>query len=109
MADKPWKACERAVAKRLGGQRVPITGRGRGDAPDVAAEGLAVEVKERRQLPQWIREAGEQAKAAAKVGELPVVILHELGRRHDGDLVLMVLSDFEAWLLGRQPAETEEE
>jgi hypothetical protein len=109
MADKPWKATEQTIAKHLKNQQIPITSRGREDAPDVAAEGLAVEVKERRQLPQWIREAGEQAKAAAKAGELPVVILHELGRRHDGDLVLMVLSDFEAWLLGRQPAETEEE
>ncbi len=36
MPDKRWKATERRVAALLGGRRVPVSGRGRGDAPDIA-------------------------------------------------------------------------
>ncbi len=35
MPDTRWKATERRVATVLGGKRVPVSGRGRGDAPDV--------------------------------------------------------------------------
>ena len=42
MADRAWKATERAIAARLGGRRVPITGRQRGDVPDVAHPAFAM-------------------------------------------------------------------
>ncbi|MCL4533913.1 MAG: hypothetical protein M1370_01970 [Bacteroidetes bacterium] len=97
MADKPWKATERAVAARLGGHRVPITGRQRGDVPDVAHEWLSIEAKERKALPAWLKDAVRQAVAASTPAMLPVVVLHELGARHKDDLVLMALDDFECW------------
>lgn len=31
MTEKSWKATERAIASKLGGKRVPVSGRGRGD------------------------------------------------------------------------------
>ena len=92
MAEKGWKRAEREIAARLGGLRVPVTGRARGDVPDVEAEGLAVEVKH-RPVPGWIREALSQAEAAAKDGELPLVVLHQPGTRYDAALVLARLED----------------
>ena len=95
MGDAAWKRTERAIAARLGGERIPVSGRGRGDAPDIRHERFSLEVKQRRQLPAWIRDALAQAKAAARGDQLPVVILHQLGGRHDGDVVLMTLAAFE--------------
>ncbi len=51
---KDWKACERRVAELLGGRRVPVSGRQRGDAPDVMHEWHSIELKSRRRLPIWI-------------------------------------------------------
>ena len=54
-------------------------------------------MKTRRKLPQWLRAAVEQAQRNADDGGVPLVVLHETGRRHDNDVVLMRLADFERW------------
>lgn len=88
-----WKTVERAIAKRLNGQRVGVTGKA---TADVVNGWLSVEVKHRRRLPEWLKAALDQARSGA--GErLPVAILHESGQRHAEDLVLMRLADFELW------------
>lgn len=93
-----WKAVERKLAGRLGGQRVPITGRARGSAPDIAHAVYAIEVKHRRVLPTWIRTALAQAEASKRAPQrLAIAILHERCARHDDDLVVMSLRDFEEW------------
>src|SRR4051794_26094792 len=96
MSEAGWKRTERQIAGRLGGRRVPVTGRGRGDAPDVAHPALAVEVKHRRALPGWLRTALAQAAASARPGQVPIVVLHTAGVRHADDLVLLRLADFVA-------------
>jgi len=95
-----WKSTERAVAAQLGGQRVPITGRQRGDVPDVQHDWLAVEVKHRKALPAWLHDAMAQAVAAQRDGQLPVVVLHEAGQQHDDDIVCVRLRDFVEWFGG---------
>ena len=50
MKRSTWKAVERGFAEALGGRRVPVTGRSRGDAPDVAREKWSIEVKAGRVL-----------------------------------------------------------
>ena len=95
--DKPWKRTERTIAARLGGRRVPITGRQRGDVPDVEHPAFAVEVKSRKTLPTWLRNAMAQAIAAQRGAQLPVVILHENGGHHADDLVLVRFADFTDW------------
>lgn len=91
-----WKAVERKLAGRLGGQRVPITGRARGSAPDIQHAVYAIEVKHRRVLPNWIRTALAQAEASKRAPQtLAIAILHECGTRHDRDLVVLSLKDFE--------------
>lgn len=96
--DKAWKKTERMIASRLKGRRVPVTGRQRGDAPDVAHDWLSIECKHRQEIPHWLREALAQATAsAAGTDKLPVAIIHESGKRHDSDLVVMTLAQFESW------------
>ena len=97
MGDKAWKQTERKVAAALGGERVPVTGRQRGSAPDVAHEWLSIEVKHRKEMPAWLMDAMAQARASIRGNQLPVVVLHENGRHHKGDLVVIRLEDFVDW------------
>lgn len=91
MTNATWKKAERRVAAILGGQRVPVSGRGRGDQPDVEHERLSIEVKHRQRLPAWLHDAMSQAEAAARDGKLPVVVLHETGQRYDAALCVIRL------------------
>jgi len=89
-----WKRTERKIAERLGGKRVPVTGRARGDVPDIDHDRFALEVKHRRLLPAWLYDAMNQAIASRKGLRIPVVILHQHGKHHDHDLVVLQLKDF---------------
>ncbi len=107
MTDKRWKRTERSIAKRLGGERVPITGRQRGDAPDIRHPILSLEIKDRKRLPNWLHDAAAQAQAAKTDKEqLAVVVLHEAGKRHDDDVVVVKFKDFCEWFGWVQGAET---
>lgn len=81
----------------LGGERVPVSGRQRGDAPDIKHDWLSLEVKDRKRLPAWLHDAMAQAQASKRGDQLPAVILHEAGKRHSKDMVLMSLEDFKEW------------
>lgn len=94
MADKTWKACERAIASLLGGERNPVSGRQRGDKADIRHEWLSPEVKHRDKLPAWLFDALAQAEASKRGDQLPIVILHESGQRYSDSLVVLRLSDF---------------
>jgi len=94
MTDKTWKQVERAIAVRLNGRRQGAVGR-RG--PDVLSDWLAVEVKHRRRLPQWLKTALTQARCGAGERLLAIVVLHEAGQRHADDLVVLRLGDFQDW------------
>jgi hypothetical protein len=89
-----WKACERHVAELLGGKRVPVSGRARGDAPDVEHPELAIECKSRRRLPAWLEDALSQAEASATNGKRPIVVLHQDGRKYRDALVVCRLFEF---------------
>jgi hypothetical protein len=95
-----WKEAERRIAHLLGGRRVPVTGRQRGDAPDIDHPRLSLEVKHRQELPAWLHNAMNQAQAAKRDNQLPAVILH--GKRMDyrTSMALMRLDDFIDWLEG---------
>ena len=97
---KDWKACERKVAALLGGRRIPVSGRGRGDNPDIHHELFSIEVKSRKTIPAWLEDAMRQAEASAKDGRLPVVVLHEDRTPYAESLVLLRLSDFADYLKG---------
>ena len=95
-----WKACERRIAKLLGGQRVPISGRARGDCPDIAHSQISIEVKSRKRLPSWFEEALRQAEASSKDGQVPIAVFHQNGRRYADCLVVLRLKDFIGYTKG---------
>src|SRR5215207_762371 len=102
MSRPDWKNTERTIAARLGGQRIPVSGRARGDAQDIAHPSVSIECKHRKCLPTWLREAMAQAVACAGREQIPVAILHEHGGRHDGDLCILRLADLSALLAGAE-------
>jgi hypothetical protein len=98
---KTWKKSELAIAKLLGGQRVPITGRARGNVPDVAHPWLAIEVKSMKNLPSRVLTAMDQAEKSARferdkfgLRKLPVAVLHSDFHDHRNDLVVLRLHEF---------------
>jgi hypothetical protein len=97
---KYWKGCERRIAELLGGRRVPVSGRTRGDCPDVEHPTLSIECKSRKKLPAWIEDAMRQAEASARGGRLPVVVLHEDRAPYAESLVVVKLEDFASHLKG---------
>jgi hypothetical protein len=97
---KNWKACERRIAKLLGGTRVPVSGHARDDSPDIRHDRLSIEVKSRRKLPAWIEDAMKQAEVSAKDGQLPVAVLHQDGRKYWDAFVLIRLSEFAKHMTG---------
>ena len=90
---KDWKACERRVAELLGGKRVPVSGRTRGDCPDVEHPTLSIECKSRKKLPAWLEDAMKQAEACARDGQLPLIVLHQDGQRYQDALIVMRLKN----------------
>ena len=92
MSNATWKQRERKVARALGGTRVGASGH---STPDVVTPWLAVECKQRKQLPLWLTTALSKIRAQAGDGKLGIVVLHEHGE-HDS-LVIMSLRDFADW------------
>lgn len=92
-----WKNAERKIASIVGGERVPVTGRQRGSAPDIEHPWLSLEVKHRKALPEWLLDAMRQAVASDKGGQLPMVVLHQKQMRYEDSVVLLRLSDFVEW------------
>lgn len=90
---KRWKATERTVAKILHGVRVPITGRQRGDVPDVEHPFFSIEVKDRQSLPSWLMDAMNQADASIRGDKIPIVVLHQKGIQNNKNLAIMRLGN----------------
>ena len=97
MSEKRWKAVERAIMSRLGGKRIPVTGRIRGEAADGEHDWLSPEIKHKNKLPDWLHDAMAQAVASQRNGQLPVVVLHQQGKRHADDYVIVRLGDWCDW------------
>lgn len=72
--DKNWKAFERRVALRTGGERIPVSDR---RTPlDVAHPYLGIECKYRRKLSKFIKEAMQQAIEGSD-NKIPTVVMGE--------------------------------
>jgi hypothetical protein len=73
MSEPRWKRHERLIARALGGERLPNTGRRGADA---LAGPWAIEVKLRSRLPLWLERGLAQAEAAAKErGLAPLLVI----------------------------------
>ena len=92
-----WQRHERHVAAAVGGARTGNTGNA---GADVLTAGWSIECKSWRRLPARVTAALQQAERSAAGGRVAVAVLHEVGQRHDADLVVMRWRDFEELLLG---------
>ena len=97
MTERSWKRYERRIAAVLGGTRVPVTGRSRGDRPDVEDPRLSIEVKQRAHVLGWLLKTMAQAEAAAQADQIPVVVVHEVGQPYRRSVVMLRLEDFADW------------
>lgn len=87
-----WKDAERRAARALGGKRVIRSSQGE-SAPDVVdVPGWVPEVKYRKRLPVLVTDALRQAEGYAILGQKPVAILFERGKR--SALAVLRLEDF---------------
>lgn len=93
MSDKTWKSAERKIAALLGGERVPVTGRQRGSAPDIQHDVFSIEVKHRAQLPDWLFDAMRQAEASQRGDQIPLAVFHLKGMAYRESLVVLRLED----------------
>jgi nucleotide-binding universal stress UspA family protein len=100
VSEKGWKRTERKVAELLGGHRIPVSGRQRGDAADVEHPELSIECKSRQSIPRWLQEAGEQARAASRDGRLPVSVIHVRDGLYKDALCVIRLEDFASYMKG---------
>jgi hypothetical protein len=94
-----WKAVEQRVAEYIGGKRVPVTGRTRGDAPDIEHNWLCPEVKYKQKLPNWIHDAMDQAVKSARPRQLPCVFLCEKGKSVGDYYMVVRAKDAKDWWL----------
>ena len=97
-----WQRAERHVADALGTTRNGNTGHA---TADVSTEDWCIEVKSTGRLPARVVAALQQAERAASGQQTPVAVLHQVGQRHDSDLVVMRWKDFAALLVGLNPAD----
>ena len=87
-----WKSHERRIAKRLGGQRVPVADSR--SSTDVLHAIFSIECKLRKTIPAWLHGAMGQAIDAHE-DKMPIAVLHETGKNSDDDYVVVRLKDFE--------------
>lgn len=95
MPDKPWKAFEREVAKKMGGVRMGPTGR---MTNDVDHEHFAIECKYRKAIPGFLLAGIKQAEInSSSPNKTPILFLKKPRSNLKDDMVVMRASDFYDW------------
>jgi hypothetical protein len=79
----------------MGGERVPVTGRTIGSAPDIKHPLYALEVKHGKQIPALLVKALKQAVASVRGNQIPMVIMHPEGAKYEDSLVIIYLRDLD--------------
>ena len=85
-----WKNFERRVAAKVGGKRIPITGR---ECLDIDHPYLDIECKHRQSYPLWFENAWRQANAG---NGIPVIAL---GKKYSSDILTVISIDTLVMLL----------
>jgi len=93
MSDTRWKRLERDVARKVGGQRIPVTGER--DGQDISHPVFAFQVKSRRTIPGWLATwlAGITG-TARRLDRVGVLVLHQPGTEVDDALVVLRMRDW---------------
>ena len=99
MSDTSWKAFERRIAKRFGGERRGADFRGAsGGKNDIIKEGWSIEVKllSRPSFGQ-MSAAFDQAVGASEPGDIPIAIIKKKFDADANAIVVMKLDEFMEW------------
>lgn len=97
-----WQRHERHVAAAMGATRTGNTGQ---PGADVQSDAWSIECKSWRRLPARVLDALHQAERTATDGRTAAAVLHQVGERHDADLVVLRWRDFQDLLLGNHDAD----
>ena len=102
--DKAWKKFERKIAEELtqlgdNAERIPVTGRTRGHAPDIKSNVFSIECKYRKEIPKWIKNAMDQAVKSSDGVKTPIVFLKERSAIIDDTFIILRLGDLKADLI----------
>jgi len=92
LSESRWKTQERRIAKLLGLSRNPQHGQ---KGPDIQGGWLVVEVKDRREGPEWIYQMLQKAREHAGKGRLGLGVITSPSWTQD--LVILTLRDFVEW------------
>lgn len=96
---RTWQRHEARIAAAVDGQRAGIGQAG----ADVVTDGWCIEAKSWRTLPARVVNALAQAERSITHGDqVAAAVIHQVGHRHEKDLVVMRWADFEALLLGEE-------
>lgn len=95
MADKTWKAFERALAKQVGTTRIPVTGERHG--ADFRQPMFAYQAKLGYGFPAYLRTWLDQIRGKARdTGQIGVVVWRAKGMRNADALVCLRWDDWVA-------------
>src|SRR5919206_186077 len=92
MSEKSWKRQEREIARALGTERIPNTGRA---GAALKLPGWALQVKTRTTLPTWLVAAVEQAQRDASADERAAVVLAAVSQGRKARRLVGL--DFDTW------------
>ena len=90
MPDRTWKAIERAVCRYFDSERTGPVGK---EGPDCDHKQLAIQVKHRENLPNWLLDMVEQTKEQGG-GRFPMLVLHPYGAAVEDSLAILTLAQF---------------
>lgn len=94
MSDKAWKAFERRLARDVGVERIPVSGRWRAEA-DFVDDGAAYQAKLVRGMPAYVREWLDGIVGTARrTGRIGVVVWKEPGQLDADAVVFLRWSDY---------------
>ena len=95
MPDKRWKAAERKIAERIGGQRIPLLGR---EGTDLSHPVFFIEVKSRKSIAPylWTNFLSQILEAARlhKTDKVPAIAIHRPGMDYDDTLICFRAGDY---------------
>lgn len=93
---RTWQRHEARIAAAVDGQRAGVGQAG----ADVVTDAWCIEAKSWRILPARVVDALVQAERSATGGQVAAAVIHQVGHRHEKDLVVMRWADFDRLLLG---------
>lgn len=94
---RTWQRHESRIAAALDTQRAGVGHAG----ADVITDGFVLECKSWRTLPARVVDALVQAERSVTHGDqVAAAVIHQVGARHEKDLVVMRWADFDRLLLG---------